>query len=274
MNSLRSRATLALTGVLALAACAGEPLGPGPGPDDASATIRVSANVANTPIDLLVVTVSAADIAVPAVFNLPVVSGTASGTLHIPPGAERVFAVEAFDAGGEVTHDGSAIRDVQRGQNAPLSIPLTPRSGQVPITISFGDFSVEVSPAAQLLDLSASTTTQLTVTVVNGSGATVTSPQVIWATTNPARATVSASGLVTGLLPGEVDIVATYNGIAGISHLTLSGAAPDTYYADSDLDTFGDPAQSIAVPTGFPAPDGYVTDSGDCNDTDAATFPG
>ena len=272
MHSPRSRALAALVGLLALGACSSEPLEPGGMTGDAS--IRVSANVANTPIDLLVVTVAAQDFPFAAVFNLPVENGTASGTIHVPPGADRLFTVEAFDASGEVTHDGAATRDVERGQNPPLTIPLTPRSGQVPLTIVFGDYSVEVSPASAEIDLTGGTTVQLAVTVEDAQGAVVDAPDVRWATSNPARATVSSTGLVTAHLPGDVDIVATFNGIAGVTHVTIVGPVPDTYYADADADGFGDPAASVSVPTGSPAPDGYVADASDCDDADNAKFPG
>ena len=271
MHSPRSRALAALVGLLTLGACSSEPLEPGGVTGDAS--IRVSANVANTPIDLLVVTVSAQDFPFAAVFNLPVENGTASGTIHVPPGADRLFTVEAFDASGEVTHDGAATRDVERGQNPPLTIPLTPRSGQVPLTIVFGDYSVEVSPASAEIDLTGGTTVQLAVTVEDAQGAVVGAPDVRWATSNPARATVSSTGLVTAHLPGDVDIVATFNGIAGVTHVTIVGPVPDTYYADADADGFGDPAVSQSVPTGSPAPDGYVANAGDCDDTDNARHP-
>ncbi len=272
MHSLRSPALVALVGLLALGACSSEPVEPGGMTGDAS--IRVSANVANTPIDLLVVTVSAPDLPFAAVFNLPVESGTASGTIHVPPGSSRVFTVEAFDANGDVTHDGAATRDVQRGQNPPLTIPLTPRSGQVPLTIFFGEYSVEVSPAVAEIDLTVETTVQLSAVVEDAQGAVVGSPDVQWATSNPARATVSPAGVVTAHLPGTVDIVATYNGIAGVAHVTILGSAPDTYYADADDDGYGDPGSSVSVPTGSPAPTGYVADASDCDDTDNAKFPG
>ncbi|HEU4830459.1 MAG TPA: MopE-related protein [Gemmatimonadales bacterium] len=260
-----------IAGSAALGACAAEPVAPGGTEPEAS--IRLSANVTNTPIDLLVVTVTAADIAVPAVFNLPVVGGLASGTLRVPPGQARLFSVTAFDETGEVTHDGSATRDIQRGQNEPLTIPLTPRSGQVPVTLVFGDFSVEVQPALHVMDLSVATTFQLGVNVMDTQGFPV-SGDVTWATTNPALATVSSTGLVTGHLPGEVDIVASYNGIAGVSHFTLSGSAPDVYYADFDSDGFGDPLSGAAVPTGSPPPANHVADASDCDDSNGSIHPG
>jgi len=275
MATLRAAgASLALGMLLTLASCGGDPVGPGP--SDSEASIRVSANVSGTPIDILVITVSAADIPVPPVFNLPVVEGVASGTVRVPPGTARTFSVTAYDAGGEITHDGAATRDVQRGQNPPLAIPLTPRSGQVPLTISFGDFSVIVAPAAVEIDLAdpAIAFAQLTVTVTNAQGDVIASPDVAWATTDPSRAQVSQQGVVTGLLAGEVDIVATYNGIAGISHVTLIGALPTVFYPDFDGDGFGDPSGATEFPEGEDPPLGYIPVGGDCDDANPEAYPG
>lgn len=275
MATLRAAgAGLALSMLLMIAGCADDPAGPGP--NDAEASIRVTANVANTPINILVVTVSAADIPVTPVFNLVVVDGVASGTVRVPPGSARTFAVTAYDATGEITHDGAATRDVQRGQNPPLAIPLTPRSGQVPLTISFGDFSVVVAPAAAEIDLAdpVSAFLQLTVTVTDAQGDVIASPDVAWATTDPSRAQVSQQGLVTGLLAGEVDIVATYNGIAGLSHITLVGVPPTVFYPDFDGDGYGDPAGAIVFLPGEEPPPEYIPVSGDCDDTDPSTHPG
>ncbi|MCR9262920.1 MAG: putative metal-binding motif-containing protein [Flavobacteriaceae bacterium] len=47
-----------------------------------------------------------------------------------------------------------------------------------------------------------------------------------------------------------------------------------TYYLDNDGDTFGDPNQSLELCDGVAAPDKYVTDNTDPNDSDANDFPG
>ena len=271
-TSRRSRSCV-LGLFLLMSACA-SPDSTGPAPDG-DAEVRVSANVANTTINTIVVTVSAADLPISPVFNLTVTNGVASGTLRMPPGTARSFTVTAFDALGAVTHDGQAVRDVARGQNPPLAIALTPRSGQVPVTISFGDFSVSVDPPALGIDVAAMVL-QLTATVTDAGGQVVANPAVDWATSNPALAQVDALGVVTLLLPGQVDIVATYNGIAGISHLTITdnGPAWDQYYEDADGDGYGNAAAQVPVPVGDPQPAGTVANPDDCNDTDGLIHPG
>ncbi|MBT8231877.1 MAG: hypothetical protein HKO66_05430 [Saprospiraceae bacterium] len=49
------------------------------------------------------------------------------------------------------------------------------------------------------------------------------------------------------------------------------GFALNTYYADADMDSFGDNNATIMACV---APPGYVTDNTDCDDTDADIFPG
>jgi hypothetical protein len=233
-----------------------------------TSAIRVTANTSGTPIATLVVRVTAADIATPLVFNLQSVDGVATGTIKVPPGTARTFTVQAFDSGGAVTHEGSATIDVSAGNgNAPLTITLGPRSGHVPVTVSFGAASVIVDPAsATVLDDS---TLQLTAYVLNAQGDTM-DVEVEWATSNPARATVSSTGLVTAVDTGTVEIHATYEGFGGFSVLTITadsippppppptGTFTWTGAVDSDWFTAGNwsanavpgAADSVVIPAG------------------------
>ena len=212
----RRLSMLALALLLAAAAaCSGDATGSRPG-DEAS--LQVSANVSATTISTLVVEVTAADMASPLVFNLQVQNGTASGTLKMPPGNARTILVKAFDASGQVTHQGSVTINVGNGQNAAVSIPLQSNSGHVPVTVTVGDHSVSVSPAS--VTLAAADSVQLTATVTSAGGGTM-NVQVEWATLNPGVATVSATGMVRALTAGQVQIVATYSGVGGSSQVTV-----------------------------------------------------
>ncbi len=51
----------------------------------------------------------------------------------------------------------------------------------------------------------------------------------------------------------------------------INAITPQTYYADTDGDGFGDPAASISDCS---APAGYVSDNTDCDDTNEEEFPG
>ena len=201
----------------AISACTDSPLGIGEQRDVSD--LQMSANVSGTSISTLVVRVSAADIATPLAFNLEVVNGTATGTLKVPAGSARLFEVKAYDTSGGITHEGSKTVNVARGSNPPLSIPLAPRPGEVPVEITMGDYSVVVNPASATLTIGS--TQQLSATVT---GPSVDPTQVRWATSNPSIATVSSSGLVTAIASGDVQIVATYEGVGGSSRISVGVA--------------------------------------------------
>src|SRR5881296_2848755 len=106
----RFAALAAVVAPLTLMACNPDKISNGGGPE--LGEFAVTANVVGTPIATLVVTVTAADIATPLVFNLTVHDGTATGTIKLPPGAARLITVEAFDSNGDVTHEGHKTIDV------------------------------------------------------------------------------------------------------------------------------------------------------------------
>lgn len=60
-----------------------------------------------------------------------------------------------------------------------------------------------------------------TATMSNGVNQNVTS-QAAWQSSNPAIATVTSAGVVTGVAPGDVDITATYQSVAGRSRVTIA----------------------------------------------------
>ena len=232
--------------------------------------VRITVFAAGTPISTLVVEVTASDFATPLVFNLTVAMGVASGTLRIPPGVARTIRVTAFDDAGSVTHEGSVTVDVRPGQNPPVNLALTPRAGQVPIVVTFGNFSVVVTPAEATIDAGIANQVQLTVSVTGADGQPVAEPQVSWATTHPTLAAVSTSGLVTGLGNGAVTIVATFEGVAGLSAISVKGVGAQlvtvTTLAGDGTPGFVDgaaPDARFSSPEGVAvAPDGalYVAD--------------
>src|SRR2546428_10988953 len=83
--------------------------------------------------------------------------------------------------------------------------------------------SVAVSPAAAGLTVGA--TTQLTATPKDANGTALSSRAVTWATSNAAVATVSASGVVTGVAAGSATITATSEGQSGTASVTVTNGA-------------------------------------------------
>ena len=68
--------------------------------------------------------------------------------------------------------------------------------------------------------------------------------------------------------PGAAEVC---NGIDDNCNGSIDEGVTSTYYADADGDTYGNPAVSV---TGCTAPSGYVSNNGDCDDTNGAINPG
>ncbi len=216
MSRFRWTATCALAGLVLSSSCELPLSGPS---TPQLAELRVSALVVGTPIDLLVVRVTASDIPTPLVFNLAVQNGVAQGTIRLPPGTQRIITVDAYDSDGDITAEGTKTIDVKPGQNPPVSIPVVSKAGQVTITVTLGPVSVVVQPTAPTVQVGAALQLSVTITAANGD---VLAGPAEWATTDPAVATVDQHGSVTGVMPGGVDIVATFAGVAGVSHVTVA----------------------------------------------------
>ena len=219
----RSTAIAALIALTELAACSGsDALRPGGG----EASLMVRADVAGTPVALVVVEVSAPDIAPSLVFNITITSGVATGTITIPAGSNRAIAMRAYDAGGVLTHEGSTTVNVQAGTNPSISITLTPLSGGIEIHATLGSFAVTVTPTPNSLSLSGATTVPLTAIIVDEKGHVV-ADTVSWATQNPGVASVTGNaaatpGLVTAVGLGQTHVLATYHGAVGSVAITVT----------------------------------------------------
>lgn len=203
-----------------LAGCGGQRQGTTTA-DGAVASVVVSASLAGTPIATMLVTVSAADIPVPLAFNLLIQDGFASGTLRVPPGTMRTFAASAFDSRGNVTHEGLIAVDVQPGQNPPLAIVMTPRPGQVGITIYLGRVSIQVSPPEATLQVGGRLS--FSAVVRDADGASIPG-DVQWASFNPGIVSVDpATGEVVCGSPGTAKVAAVFGGVAGDATVNCSG---------------------------------------------------
>jgi hypothetical protein len=207
------RFLLAAVAAITLAGCAQDVTPPGGG----NAVISITADVSQTAVAMVVVVVSGPGIPTPLTFNLTISNGVASGTVTIPAGSDRLFEMQAYDASGILTHEGSVTVDVTASGNQPVALILTPLTGDAPITATLGTLNVAVTPPNA--SIAAAGTVQLTATLT-ANGLPV-SGTVLWATTNPGIATVSSSGLVTGVAAGTTNVVATFQGVAGQSAITV-----------------------------------------------------
>ncbi len=186
----------------------------------------ISAALTGTTVAMVVVEVTAPDIGTPLVFNIPTVNGVAAGAITVPAGSNRTITLRAYDAGGVETHTGSVTLSIQPGMNPAVSIVLNPLTGDVPITVTLGSFSVAVGPATATL--APGDTVRLTATVLDPNSNPVTG-QVAWATVAPGVATVVSTGQQTGRVtavgPGQTTVVAVYGGIAGPATITVTQPA-------------------------------------------------
>jgi uncharacterized protein YjdB len=108
---------------------------------------------------------------------------------------------------------------------SPGSVTITvvaeDKTGRVTLTVTPVPIaSVTVSPASATVI--AGSTQPLTATLADANGRVLTGRTVTWTSSNPAIATVSAAGVVTGVAPGgPVTITATSEGRSGTSQITV-----------------------------------------------------
>src|SRR3989442_1693526 len=122
-------------------------------------------------------------------------------------------AVATVSASGLVTGlavGSTTITATSEGQSGTAAVTVS----TVPVA------SVVVSPAAANVYVGGAV--QLTTTPKDAAGNVLVGRAVTWASSNPAIATVSASGLVTGLAVGSTTITATSEGQSGTAAVTVS----------------------------------------------------
>ena len=221
----RRIATLAVAGLLA--ACRSDaPTDPAP----SDAPVTISAALAGTDIRALTVLVSGPAIPTPIVGNVDVAADVPSATLtmQVPVGGQRTFVARGFDLAGALTHEGMATATVRPGSNAPLTIRMYPRTGEQPIIIGVGAFTIAISPSP-LPAARAGQSVQLSAAVTDA-GVPVAGATPTWASLNPVVASVSPTGLVSARLPGTTTIYASYQGTASSVELVVGsgdgGPAP------------------------------------------------
>jgi hypothetical protein len=198
------------------AACSGDVTQP-PGGE---ATFRVTADLSATGVALVVVQVTGPGITTPLTFNLPIENGVASGTVTIPAGSSRTISMLAFDANGVETHQGSTTVSIASGANPTISLVLSPLTGDAPITATLGSFTVTVTPPTASVAVGLAVTLGAALTDEDGNPVLGT---VTWATANPGVASVTPLGVVTGVSAGQTSVVATFQGVAGASTITVTG---------------------------------------------------
>src|SRR5213079_2942857 len=170
--------------------------------------------------------------------TIPVASVTVSPTTaSVPVGATRQFtAVTKDSAGNTLTGRGvtwassnTAVATVSSGGvvggkvagSATITATSETKSSTAAVTVTNVPVaSVTVSPASASLLVGA--TQQFTAVTKDAAGNTLTGRIVTWASSNTAVATVSGSGLATGVAAGPATITATSGGISGRAPLIVT----------------------------------------------------
>ena len=208
---------LILLGLMLTAGCHDQVTEQSTAPEPVS--LMISFDVTGTAISVVVAEVTAADLDTAIVDTLTVQNDTVAGTLTIPAGSDRLLTLRAYDDAGIETHRGSTTLTVQEGSNPPVVIILNPLTGSQPVTGVLSDIAI-IARSGSPDPLRIGTDRQAEAVVVNGSGDTI-STSVAWATFDPTVATVSETGLLTGVDTGSTRIVVTYGGVAAEFSLTV-----------------------------------------------------
>ena len=108
-----------------------------------------------------------------------------------------------------VAAGGAVVTATSEGKTAVVAVTVS--------TIPIG--SISVTPGSD--NVVVTQTLQLTAVVKDAQGGTLTGRTVAWSSSDASRATVSSTGLVTGVTPGAVTITAAAEGKSGSSSITV-----------------------------------------------------
>jgi uncharacterized protein YjdB len=124
------------------------------------------------------------------------------------------------------TVDGAGLVRAAGAGSATISATSDGVSGSAAVTVTEPSVaSVTVSPSSA--SVAVGSAVQLTATVKDGAGNTLSGKTVTWSSSNSSLATVDAAGLVRGVAAGSVTVTATSDGVAGTSTITVTqGGGP------------------------------------------------
>jgi uncharacterized protein YjdB len=189
-----------------------------------------------------------------------------------PTTTRQMFAVPVNSAGNFLDRDvtfassnaavftvdnATGIITAVAGGTAYLRATAGSRTDSVAIGVRFPVATVAIAPA--VVNLRREGTQQLTLTLTDTQGATVTGRTIIWTTSDAAVATVSATGLVSAQLPADgstATITATVNNL-------LLGEGASNASSGRLVTVTGDPAIATITITGAPANNFVGTTSAD-----------
>lgn len=181
-------------------------------------TLSVQVSLTSATIASLTLEVTGPGITEPLMANLALSGTSATATLEIPAGADRRFVVRGYDAAGILIYQGEKTASIQSGQALALAITLTALTNSTTVTVTVGAVTVTLTPGATTLPVGGTSNWSAS---ASDNGTAVPNPQIVWASSIPSIASVSATGTVTAHAPGTARIVATFRGVAAAAELTV-----------------------------------------------------
>lgn len=183
-------------------------------------------------VPLATITVSPATVSVPrgTTIALVAVARDASGNT-----LSRAFNWSTSNAAIATVDNAGVVTGVAIGGPVTITATSEGKSGSAAVTVDAPPLAaILVDPATSSVAVGG--TVQLTATPKDAQGNTVPNVSVTWTTSNASVATVSNSGLVTGVAAGgPVSITATApGGFAGVGSVTVTASPPRFAYAVAD----------------------------------------
>ncbi len=150
------------------------------------------------------------------------VNDTARAELQVPVGKDRRVLVAVFDSTNTLIASGESTVEIGSGVTVSVPVVIAPTSGSQPIIVRVGSTVLSVTPGS--LTLAPGATATFTVSVVDQDAVPIAGAVPAFASSNPAIATVSATGVVTARLQGVTAVTVTALGVA--ARIPVSVSAP------------------------------------------------
>ncbi len=167
----------------------------------------------------------------------------AGGTLN-----GRAIAWSSSDAGTATVSSSGVVTAIAPGGPVTITATSEGKSGSALVTVRAAVASVSVSPAAVNVRVGESAT--LAAAVLDATGTALAGRSVTWTSSNPALASVSPTGLITGVAAGgPVAITATSEGRAGIAQVTVLAPVATVSVNPTELTLLKGAAETLGAMT-------------------------
>ncbi|MGQ0646202.1 MAG: Ig-like domain-containing protein [Gemmatimonadaceae bacterium] len=191
------------------------------------------------------------------VFDIPIKSVTlAPDTLPLPSGSTRQLVPIVIDslnrpvnslAGRAVlwtsqnpaaaTVSSSGVLTALAGGTARVNVTIdNVRSNDIVVIVTDQVQTIRLAPILPQI-MRVGNTLQVTATPLNNQGLPITGKTITWATSNPAIATVSQTGVVTAIQPGTIVIIAESEGKTASLGVTVTPVPVSTIVFSPDAET-------------------------------------